>query len=308
MWLLTTAFLRWRDFTLSGWNGALRRLTVAMGEEYAQSVMFRIRSVSLPSLSSRLSYSAPKAFWVGLGVVVMLASQFLLPSQAQAEIYQCGTNSNYFDGFLQQYGTGSYEGAYALLVNQFGAVCDTDKSAPNPGSNDIGSNFTTAWTMIASGNRAGWVQSGFIRGYNSPQYVFSQVYGGGTDLYNRFPANPSLSNGEENGYGQRYVPSCGCEYSKFNNTVITQSNFNPYANWAFPFSPQYSGEATYTQNDIPGVPSAQTAFSSMQVQRSSDDVFQSVPCGLLASKIDSSRWARHASSCTAFNIWTSNTS
>jgi hypothetical protein len=105
---------------------------------------------------------------------------------------------------------------------------------------------------------------------------------------------------------------CGCIVMSIDGTEVTQTNFNPFAVWyAGPngdqFSPQFSGETTYTASDIPGVPSAKTAFSAMGAQQFSNDSLGNMPCTLTSVNNNPSRWAKSASSCTAFNIWTSNT-
>jgi hypothetical protein len=246
---------------------------------------------------------------------VSLSAVIATPS-ASAEIYQCGTRSNYFDGFYHNPATHSntLEGASGYIVNQFGAVCDTDRSAPNPGNRTIGSNFTTAWVMIAAYDGKGWAQTGFIRGYNSPQYEWAEFYNPVSGaLYNRFPANPSLPNGVKHAYRDLWSNGCGCIVMSIDGAEVTQTNFNPYADWyAGPngdqFSPQFSGETTYTASDIPGVPSSKTAFSALGAQQFSNNALNSMPCTMTYINSNPSRWAHSASSCTAFDIWTSNTS
>lgn len=242
-------------------------------------------------------------------------SPALAASGTHREIPQCGARSNYFDGFYHNPAAhpDTLEGASAYIVNEFGAVCDTDTSAPNPGGRTIGNNFTTAWTMIASYDSQGWAQTGFIRGYNSPQYEWAEFKDPVSDtVYNRFPSSPSLPNGVKHAYRELWSDSCACIVMSIDGVEVTQTNFNPYVNWdAGPngdqFSPQFSGETTYTSSDIPGVPSAQTAFSAMGAQQFFGNALNSMPCTLTYTNSNTARWTHSASSCTAFNIWTSNT-
>ena len=242
-------------------------------------------------------------------------SPALAASRAHREIPQCGVRANYFDGYYHNPATHpqTIEGASAYIVNEFGSVCDTDTSAPNPGGRSIGTNFTTAWTMIAAYNYNGWAQTGFIRGYNSPQYEWAEFYNQATGVvYNRFPASPSLPNGVRHAYRELWSDSCACIVMSIDGVEVTQTNFDPYQVWdAGPngdqFSPQFSGETTYTSSDIPGVPGAQTAFSAMGAQQYFGNALDSMPCTLTYTNSNTARWTHSASSCTAFNIWTSNT-
>jgi hypothetical protein len=232
------------------------------------------------------------------------------------EIYQCGGRANYFDGWtdIPNFNSYAFEGASAYIVNQFGAVCDTDRSAPNPGNSTTGTNFTSAWVMIASYNAQGWAQTGITRGYDSPQYEFAEFtpsrYTG--PFYNRFPSNPSLANGVKHAYRALWTSTCACIVMSIDGVEVTQTNFDPYQIWyAGPhgdqFSPEFSGEASYLENDIPGVPYAKTAFEALGAQQYSNIALVPMPCIMAYLNSNPARWAASASNCTNFDIWTSNT-
>jgi hypothetical protein len=229
------------------------------------------------------------------------------------EIFTCGVRSNYFDGYYHDPSAHAdrLEGASAFIVNRFGSVCDTDHSAPNPGGRTIGTNFSTAWTMIAAYDGLGWAQTGFIRGYLSPQYEWAEFYNPDTGVvYNRFPSNPSLPDGATHADRELWNGSCACIQMTIDGALVTQTNFNPFAVWyAGPngnqFSPQFSGETTYKESDIPGVSSSKTRIYALGAQRYDDDVLASMPCTLSYINSNTARWTHSAASCTDFSIWTS---
>lgn len=250
-------------------------------------------------------------------VTALVASSFWLTSEAapvSAEIPQCGNQGSQFDGFYYNAAahSDSFEGASAYLVNQFGAVCDTNPSTPNPNQAYIGTNFTTGWVMIAAYNGAGWSQAGFLRGYNSSQYVWAQINSGQGTLYNQFTPDPSLPNGVMHAYRELFNPSTGLVESSIDGAVFATTSFNPFGTWARSpsgsFSPQFFGETKYLESDIPGVPSAQTAFSALGVQQSVGDSLVQIPCELDYYNTNPSRWSMSPSACDAFNIWTEHTS
>jgi len=254
------------------------------------------------------------------GAIVMIQSPpaaFAEPNGGAApdEIFQCGTRSNYFDGFYHNTSAhaDTLEGASAYIVNRFGSVCDTDHSAPSPGGQTIGTNFTTAWVMIAAYDGNGWAQTGFIRGYNSPQYKWAEFYDPLTgNVYNRFPSSPSLPDGANHADRALWSSACACIEMSIDGVMLTRTNFNPWVNWyAGPngnqFSPQFAGETTYLASDIPGVPTSKSRIWALGAQQYYGDALVSMPCTLTAINSNPSRWALSAASCTDFSIWTAHT-
>ncbi len=258
---------------------------------------------------------------------LFVTSVYIVASPANAEIPTCGAQSpyNYHTGYIVSPNTGTaWEGAGVDITNQYGAVCDTDHSAPNPslsGHHALGSNFTTAYSMIAANDSCGWVQTGIIRGYGSPQYIWAEeAYcdaSGNLHWADYFPASPTIANGTTYDYKNIYVSSCGCEEAIVaNTTVVLATWFDPYGTWSggsdgLHFDPQYDGETTYKESDIMGVPSSHTSFAGLGVQRSADDATQGLPCGYLGTEGNDNptRWTHSVvTPCKAFDIWTAHTS
>lgn len=240
-------------------------------------------------------------------------------SPAKANSSQCdlGGPYNYFIGYYHNAATRteSFEGVSGYITNRFGAVCDTDKSGPDPATRTIGSNFTTAWVMIADYDATSWPQVGIIRGYGTPQYAWAEVvrdeYAVPYIRFDRFkPGDPTLPDGVRHAYYELWTSGCSCIQSKIDSTVVTQTNFNPYATWsAGPGStprwePQYFGEKTYQASDIMGNTTNHTMFASIGVQRYDNDSLMLEPC-TLSYDVTATRASHAANGCYNFDIWTS---
>jgi hypothetical protein len=212
-----------------------------------------------------------------------------LAPRAGAEVYTCGASGdargNYFAGYYQNGNGPAYEGASAHIITEYGAVCDTDTSQ---------SNFTAEWSMIANGDGAGWVQSGFLRWYNSPIHYFSQefngcpasggdtcsggCYGGSCDFNTVYGTSPEV--GHTHTYIQKYDSANNDVQSIVDATVFQTTAWDPLSIWP-DTSVQYFGEAAYLENDIAGNASTPTLFSSITGQLQSNDSFASVACSTL---------------------------
>jgi hypothetical protein len=217
-----------------------------------------------------------------------------------------GTRGNYFNGYFQD-GKPNYqfEGSSGYIVVRDGANCTGDTS--------IG-NFSNAWLMIASNLGApynGWGQVGFERTAGFPLRWFSQFYDGYKALetrYSTFPVSNQI--GVRHTFRVLWYESCLCLRATIDSTTWAESDFNPFAypaesNWGpQAWSPQFLAEAGYLQSDVPGTPAARTRFSSLGAQRVSDDRLILMPCVLSGTTDNPTRWARQASSCNAFDVWT----
>jgi hypothetical protein len=237
-----------------------------------------------------------------------IAISFVAPREASAEVYTCGktSGSNYHAGYIQAYGTGNYEGAAATIVTQYGAVCDTNTS---------NGNFTNSYSMIASNadSIAGWVQSGFIRWYDGDTYYFAQSYcGRGSSCLNtRFGTSP-LTYGSSHTYYQRWFASCGCVESHIDSTLYLTTTWDPYVDWALPFSPQFEAETLYLESDIPGNKSNVTLWTGIEGQNGTTDNWVSYPCNTLthenngaAERSDGeSWWDQPTGTCPDFRTYT----
>lgn len=247
---------------------------------------------------------------VSIAVILSAALFLVVPAGAgQAEVYNCDTSGNYFDGYQQPYLTGTAEGAAANIVNRYGAVCDTDTSM---------SNFVAAWAMIANGDKVGWVQSGYMRWYNHSSVFFSQVCQHFTGQYcaGQFTTvfgTESLTYGNTNFYDEIWNTSCSCEHSKIDGNVEIATTFNPFNAWTWPFAPEFYGEAVYKQNDMPGNSSSPTYFEDPQHQNTTSDDWVSYGCNTLSKYNDLAGYTRTdgeswydviASNCPNFKIYT----
>ena len=227
------------------------------------------------------------------------------PVARASEVYTCGTFKNsWFDGYSGYLQQGTAEGSYATIQTRYGAVCDTDTNSEH--------NFTTAWAMIASDNNlGGYVQSGFLRGYNQCMVYFAETRR--TSSYpfdSKFGTSCIATDGSTHGYAEPYGSGCGCEYAKIDGTVWMTTSWNPFQYWAYPFVPQFFGEATYLESDMPGNSASPTNFAHLQQQNSSDNQFSNLGCNLAksndgsATRTDGEAWYNQTTSCPAFRIYT----
>jgi hypothetical protein len=218
---------------------------------------------------------------MGAALVVVIPSLFglglVIAPTAQAEVYTCGTASNYFDGYYQPVTSYFFEGARADIVTRYGAVCDTNYTE---------NNFTAEWSMIANPTGNGWAQSGYIRWYNGGIVYFAQQYDGAYDLVTKFGS--SAPTGQTHLYTQWWDPSCICLHSDVDTSVYLVSSWNPFAVWSYPFSPQFFGEAAYLASDVAGNAASQTQFTSLGGEREDNDNWEGYPCRLLSAANDGS--------------------
>lgn len=94
-----------------------------------------------------------------------------------------------------------------------------------------------------------------------------------------------------------------CIEMTVNGVHMKETNFNPFVAWTTPFMTAWDGETTYLESDVPGVSTAKAHFSNMQVQRYTDDLWQTSLPALFTSSPTSSRYKKTAVSGNAFDIW-----
>ena len=235
-------------------------------------------------------------------VAAAAAVLFATPLSASAEVATCGTRSasNYHAGYLNP-GDPSVEGDYAIISTRYGAVCDSDTSA---------NNFTNQYAMIASNDLTGWAQDGYIRWYGSSIVFFAQQSSGHA-LNTKF-GTTALALGSSNFYYNKWDPTCYCIENVIGRTLYLKSTWNPYTSWVLPFSPQFTGEATYRSSDLAGTASAPAGYTAISGQAVSTDGWQAYPCGRLqavddgsARRTDGKSWHVAATSpCPNFNVYT----
>lgn len=270
-----------------------------------------------------------RLFCAALGLA-SLAGSIAVIAPASAAINNCtagGAGGNYFDGYVHVASshTDQFEGASAYIANRAAYTCGTDTTGPDPAAHSIGSNFTTAWVMIADYDLKSWSQVGVIAGFDQVLYYWAQVWvhnssGTSIESFNRFLPTSTDPNARH-AYYEKVVRSCPlfggvtCEQSLVDNTLVTETNFNPFtdAYWAdggggsVRWSPQYSAEKSYQSNDILGTPAVHENFSGLGIQKFPTDAIVSEPCTLTVVKT-ATRSALAPSSCIAFDTWTTSTS
>jgi hypothetical protein len=213
-----------------------------------------------------------------------------------------------FDGFAAypSAGTYYYEGVSAFISVRAAPLCGYGQGAPPPP--DVRS---MAWTMISNGNNGdGWVQSGYRVTYTA-QHHFMQAFRGQDPSYSTLQTrlspsqilvpDPAVDTGHQ--YVQEYVPSCLCSRSWVDSAVAYTAPWNIKTWWAEPFSPQFEGEVTYLNSDMPGTPANPTWFAQAQGQGYGHG-WVPLACILTSSNQNPARWANFQDSCTTFRIWT----
>ena len=221
---------------------------------------------------------------------------------ASAEVYTCGAagTPNYGVGYVDERTSDFYEGAYAYIRTEYGAVCDTDTS---------NSNFTAASVAIASSDGSGWAQSGFVRWYNSTITYFAQQYDGATNLQTKYANQPSI--GSVHGYYEKWQTDTGYIKSIVDATTFLTSTWNPFSKWSLPFEPQFLGSAYYLESDIAGTSSTPTEYTNLHGQDYVTNYWDSYPCSVLtqvndgsARRSDGNAWFAKVATCPSFNIYT----
>lgn len=278
-----------------------------------------MKLVSVWSAGARTAVSWLVPVLVSLLLVVLVAAA-VMPSVAGAHIglhrkapvasvaalANCGTYKNsWFAGYSGTVGQGASEGAYATITRRVGAACGSDHSQTH--------NAVSTWALIGSGsNNGGYVQSGTQAGYGQCLTYFAQTHRSNSYTPQTKYGGCISADGSRHGYSQQYGAGCHCEYAKIDGTVWMTTSWDPYANWGYPFTPQFFGEANYRESDVPGSAAAPTDFASLQGQNGSDNNFHGLTCnGFLthindgaATRSDGNAWYDRTTSCPSFNIYT----
>jgi hypothetical protein len=237
-------------------------------------------------------------------VVQFAAVALIAPPTASAEVYTCGNagTPNYEDGYVDERNIDYYEGAYAYIKTEYGAVCDTDTS---------NANFTAASVSIAGSDGSGFAESGFVRWYGSSITYFAQQWDGGNDLQTRYANQPGI--GSVHGYYEKWQTTTGDIKSIVDATTFLTSSWDPFSDWDLPFEPQFLGSAYYLESDIAGDSSAPTAYTNLHGQDYITNAWDSYPCSVLtkvnngsAERSDGEEWYDSISTCPSFNVYTDN--
>ena len=252
------------------------------------------------STGRRRRLAKVRAAWATL---VIVATYLFLPTGA-AWASSCRYDGGGFDGYQQSdFSGGNYfEGVSAFIVVEPGLNC----SIPSGGSSFGRQNLS--WIMLAggSGSDKAWAQVGFVKHTeDSSMEWFSQYSHGTNSITGTTKYNIDSEIGVRHAFYEYYSPSMGRMESKIDSTPWDSSPFNPFADshWgSIPFRPEFYDEANDGGTHVMGSATNPVAFSSVGVQRYSDDGKQLIPCVLSAGAFIS-EWHHSASSCTAWHLW-----
>jgi hypothetical protein len=236
-----------------------------------------------------------------VGAAILVATVLQAIESPAANAAACGTKSNYHDGYYQ-FGASpvQLEGASAWITDQGGYVlCTTDTNE--------GTNLSTSWTMVVSGNGSGWAQSGTMYRWGKGSCVkhWAQQAQNSSSWGDYYAAGCSAV-GETDQYWQQLVFVNGAWHvrSNMNTTIIRESSFNPLTSWTTPYGVEFDAETTYTASTVPGRVSAKQNYTSMQVQAWSDDSWMTT-CGntSLHGASDWSQYSFDMPGCDNVRTW-----
>lgn len=243
-------------------------------------------------------YNLLKSCVLGFAV---LASTLVASPSAEAALPTCGSLGNFFDGFYHDNVNNAqrFEGASAYIVVRNASLCGTDNRE---------SNFTTAWSMIEgaqTNSPCEWAQSGFER--NAADGVnlsyFAQITRDCFRMQTLYSLPlPTSVAGTRHIFRSTVQPDSSYIASVVDSTTYLISDFNVFATWSYPYEPQFLGEASYVENDIPGNRNNPTQFTGLGAQNFSDDRLVPMPCTMLSLNENPSRWFQTPLSCDAFNV------
>jgi hypothetical protein len=224
-----------------------------------------------------------------------------MPTSASAAVANCGPTAshNYHVGYAT--GVQNYvEGSYAVISTQRGALCTSITNS---------SNFSAQYSMISSGNGAGWAQDGYESYYGGSIYYFGQV-NSGAHMDTRIGTSPMVI-GSTHYYYNKWVTTCQCEEEIIDRSLWQSTTWNPWSAWPQPFLPSYTGETEYAGSDVSGTPTVPVTYTNLGQQSDSTDGWGLVPCGELTSVNDVSTprsagksWHDPITACPSFNVYT----
>jgi hypothetical protein len=207
---------------------------------------------------------------------------------------------HYFDGYLDNGGTGAnYNAVYANIVPRFGNLCSGGQGGVNT--------FNTAWSMIKGTGSYSYAQTGFWRDTGPHQSTFQYAQyrvDAISPIVNMFGPSSISLNGVYHQYWSWFDPS-GPVLRLFVDGTNMLTMTNPYLAWITPFRAQFLGETSYQESSIPGLSSTHTSYTGLQVQRQDTGLYENLPCGLVQPSVKNTRGQISASSCQAFDIWSS---
>jgi hypothetical protein len=248
-----------------------------------------------------VSIGAALILFVGLGGVHFLLQALMT---VQGAFNPCTTGGHWFAGQETSVSIDSFEGISAHLTYRGNNLCTSYLG------ND---NFATTWSMVFSADRKGWSQTGqlyyFHIGNNSGcAHHFSQQEEN-TDSY--LPVTmlgTCVSAGEVHQVWKQYIPVNGHVRANIDQTVMSETNYVVWTEWTRPLQVTVDGETGYRETDVPGTAGQVSDFTSMQVQRYSDDNWESTCYGNAVFYSDTSltRYSDSQAACDHIQVWTNN--
>ena len=191
----------------------------------------------------------------------LLASLFSASPPAQAAVYSCGSQGNWFGGHIGQNNPRLIEGVAGNLTYQGILLCGSD---PNGGSN-----YASGWYMIASPSCCGYMQTGFIYRFGDPcmRHFSEERQNSSTGWYDVYGS--CASPGEvHTQYDYVWQDSGGAYHGAMviDATVFAIAGWSPFENWGTPFVPQFNGEVSHPGSDIPGTAGSEILFNGIADQ------------------------------------------
>jgi hypothetical protein len=198
-------------------------------------------------------------------VALTVSTSVVFASQANAQVNCVSPDKSLFDGYLSTAagpGGYQYEGASAAIIANAAPLCTTGFGPDE---------FSYTWVMVHQSNSGpgggnnGYAQMGFFRDVTEscPYYTSEsdQIYGQ-TFFRHIHTEYGCLPTNQLNRYWVQYIPSTGLLRMNVDVTIMDTTTWNPYLNWAAPFSTDFDSETKYIGSDVPA-----TNYRSMQVQQ-----------------------------------------
>jgi hypothetical protein len=236
-----------------------------------------------------------------VGTALMAAGLIQVVAPPSANAASCGSRSTRLVGYNQYEPSPLWvEGVSAVITDRGGYVlCTTENSIKN---------FSSSWTMVFD-EALGWAQSGTMYrwGYGSCVKLWAQQARTGVNDWVESFAGGCSAVGSARRYWQEFVFVNGSYRirSRVDSTIIMTSSFSPITEWDAPYEVAFMAETSYEASNVPGVPSSKQNFTSMQVQRWSDNAWVTT-CGNtgLTGWSGSVRYDFDRPSCNNVRTWT----
>lgn len=227
---------------------------------------------------------------------------------AGAAFNPCTAYGSNFAGRNTYVAYNAFEGIGANLTYQSDALCTSYLG------ND---NLATTWSMASGNDEKGWSQSGQIYFYSLGCAAHFGEQEENADYF--MPAlilGVCASTGEIHWVWQQYLPDSGHMRSNIDQTVMLETGYSVFApegnyagsGWGQPFQVEVEGETKYRETDVPGTTSQPSDFTGMEVQRWSDDNWETTCNGNASFRSSTSlaRYSDYPPSCDHVQVWTNN--